>query len=159
MNYSEFIKKYAAHPNYKAPKGNQLHAKSWQTEAPLRMLLNNLDQHVAEDPANLIVYGGTGQAARNEDAVKKIIRGRTFDNGITCSSEQSAIVPAEDYEEILEEWIAFSNAKKVFDQIRYLDRDGNETFEGLMDAMITVLIAMHDLKREGGNSVTGSVSR
>ncbi|MCF8359768.1 MAG: urocanate hydratase [Prolixibacteraceae bacterium] len=73
MNYSEFIKKYAAHPNYKAPKGNQLHAKSWQTEAPLRMLLNNLDHQVAEDPANLIVYGGTGQAARNEEAVKKII--------------------------------------------------------------------------------------
>jgi malate synthase len=38
-----------------------------------------------------------------------------------------------------------------------LDRDGNETFEGLMDAMITVLIAMHDLKRDGGNSTTGSV--
>ncbi|MGA1847079.1 urocanate hydratase [Deferribacter abyssi] len=74
MNYSEFIKRYANHPEYKSPRGNILHAKSWQTEAPLRMLLNNLDKEVAEDPANLIVYGGTGQAARNQEAVKKIIK-------------------------------------------------------------------------------------
>jgi urocanate hydratase len=74
MNYSEFIEKYASHPHYVAPRGNLLHAKSWQTEAPLRMLLNNLDAEVAEDPANLIVYGGTGQAARNPEAVKEIIR-------------------------------------------------------------------------------------
>ena len=74
MNYSEFIEKYASHPHYLAPRGNMLHAKSWQTEAPLRMLLNNLDAEVAEDPANLIVYGGTGQAARNPEAVKEIIR-------------------------------------------------------------------------------------
>lgn len=74
MNYTEFIEKYASHPNYKAPNGAKLHAKSWQTEAPLRMLLNNLDKEVAEDPANLIVYGGTGQAARNVESLKEIIR-------------------------------------------------------------------------------------
>ncbi|MHB9056732.1 MAG: urocanate hydratase [Paludibacteraceae bacterium] len=74
MEYSEFFEKYASHPYYKAPRGRELHAKSWQTEAPLRMLLNNLDQEVAEDPANLIVYGGTGQAARNVEALKEIIR-------------------------------------------------------------------------------------
>ena len=74
MNYTEFLEKYASHPNYKAPRGNELHAKSWQTEAPLRMLLNNLDREVAEDPENLIVYGGTGQAARNVQAVKDIIQ-------------------------------------------------------------------------------------
>lgn len=74
MNYLEFIEQYASHPNYFAPAGSQLHARSWQTEAPLRMLLNNLNAEVAEDPANLIVYGGTGQAARNTDAVKEIIR-------------------------------------------------------------------------------------
>ncbi|MFB6342598.1 urocanate hydratase [Saccharicrinis sp. FJH62] len=74
MNYSEFIKTYASHPNYKAPVGSTLHAKSWQTEAPLRMLLNNLNAEVAEDPENLIVYGGTGQAARNVEAVQKIIK-------------------------------------------------------------------------------------
>jgi len=73
MNYSEFINTHAKHPYYKAPTGNVLNAKSWQTEAPLRMLLNNLDEEVAEDPANLIVYGGTGQAARNKESVLKII--------------------------------------------------------------------------------------
>ena len=74
MNYSEFIEKYATHPHYVAPTGTILHARSWQTEAPLRMLLNNLNAEVAEDPAHLIVYGGTGQAARNTEAVKDIIR-------------------------------------------------------------------------------------
>ncbi|HPS84900.1 MAG TPA: urocanate hydratase, partial [Bacteroidales bacterium] len=74
MNYSEFIDRYATHPHYTAPTGTTLHARSWQTEAPLRMLLNNLNAEVAEDPAHLIVYGGTGQAARNMEAVKDIIR-------------------------------------------------------------------------------------
>ncbi len=73
MNYSEFINQYANHPNYKSPIGEQLNAKSWQTEAPLRMLLNNLNAEVAEDPSELIVYGGTGQAARNKVALNKII--------------------------------------------------------------------------------------
>jgi urocanate hydratase len=74
MNYSEFIEAYARHPHYKSPTGNQLHALSWQTEAPLRMLLNNLDAAVAENPGELIVYGGTGQAARNPAALQHIIR-------------------------------------------------------------------------------------
>ncbi|MBN2349227.1 MAG: urocanate hydratase [Bacteroidales bacterium] len=74
MNFSEFIKEYASHPNYKAPQGNKLHTKSWQTEAPLRMLLNNLDREVAENPEDLVVYGGTGQAARNPEALKNIIK-------------------------------------------------------------------------------------
>lgn len=74
MKYSEFIDTYAAHPHYKAPRGNHLHARSWTTEAAIRMLLNNLDAEVAEDPAHLIVYGGTGQAARNPEAVREIIR-------------------------------------------------------------------------------------
>lgn len=74
MKYSEFIEKFANHPNYKAPTGNQLHAKSWQTEAPLRMLLNNLDAEVAEDPEQLVIYGGTGQAARNKDALRQILK-------------------------------------------------------------------------------------
>lgn len=73
MTSSDFIKTYAAHPHYKAPHGNQLHARSWQTEAPLRMLLNNLDSEVAENPEELVVYGGIGQAARNRDALQKII--------------------------------------------------------------------------------------
>ena len=73
MDTKNFIEKYANHPNYKSPTGNTLHAKSWQTEAPLRMFLNNLDADVAEDPSNLVVYGGSGEAARNRDSVEKII--------------------------------------------------------------------------------------
>ena len=73
MTSSEFIKTYAAHPVYRAPRGTQLHAKSWTTEAPLRMLLNNLDDEVAENPTELVVYGGIGQAARNPAALRKII--------------------------------------------------------------------------------------
>lgn len=73
MTSSEFIKTYAAHPHYKAPRGNGLHARSWQTEAPLRMLLNNLDSEVAENPDELVVYGGIGQAARNKESLQKII--------------------------------------------------------------------------------------
>lgn len=68
-----FLKKFASHPTYVAPRGTQLHAKTWQTEAPLRMLLNNLDQEVAENPNDLIVYGGNGQAARNVESLQKII--------------------------------------------------------------------------------------
>lgn len=74
MKYSEFINKYANHPNYFAPTGLTLNAKSWQTEAPLRMLLNNLDEEVAENPSDLVVYGGTGQAARNKESLHQIIK-------------------------------------------------------------------------------------
>ncbi|MDQ0108183.1 urocanate hydratase [Chitinophaga terrae (ex Kim and Jung 2007)] len=73
MTSLDFINKYAAHPHYKAPRGNTLHAKSWQTEAPLRMLLNNLDAAVAENPDELVVYGGIGQAARNRESLQRII--------------------------------------------------------------------------------------
>jgi urocanate hydratase len=58
----------------RAPRGRDLNARSWQTEAPLRMLLNNLDPEVAEHPEQLIVYGGTGRAARSHDALRAIVR-------------------------------------------------------------------------------------
>jgi urocanate hydratase len=58
----------------RAPRGTTLNAGSWQTEAPLRMLLNNLDPEVAEHPERLVVYGGTGKAARNHEALKAIVR-------------------------------------------------------------------------------------
>ncbi|MBD3414818.1 MAG: urocanate hydratase [Candidatus Aminicenantes bacterium] len=74
MKPIEFIKKYADHPNYKSPIGTEIFAKSWETEAPLRMLLNNLDPEVAEDSEQLIVYGGTGQAARDKESLEKIIQ-------------------------------------------------------------------------------------
>ncbi len=57
----------------KAPRGNQLTCKSWQTEAAMRMLMNNLDPEVARDPMNLVVYGGSGKAARNWECFDKIV--------------------------------------------------------------------------------------
>jgi urocanate hydratase len=57
----------------KAPTGTQLNTKSWLTEAPLRMLMNNLDPEVAERPEDLVVYGGIGKAARNWDCFDGIV--------------------------------------------------------------------------------------
>ena len=56
---------HAGYTPLKAPRGNQISCKSWQQEAALRMLHNNLDEEVAERPQDLVVYGGTGKAARN----------------------------------------------------------------------------------------------
>ena len=61
------------HAPVRAPRGTQLSARSWQTEAPLRMLMNNLDPEVAERPDDLVVYGGTGRAARSWEAYEKIV--------------------------------------------------------------------------------------
>jgi urocanate hydratase len=58
----------------RAPRGTELNARSWSTEAPLRMLLNNLDPEVAEHPEQLVVYGGSGKAARNREALRAIVR-------------------------------------------------------------------------------------
>jgi len=56
----------------RAATGTQLSAKSWLTEAPLRMLMNNLDPAVAERPEELVVYGGIGRAARDWDSFDRI---------------------------------------------------------------------------------------
>jgi len=56
----------------RAPRGDTLNAKSWQTEAPLRMLMNNLDSEVAENPQELVVYGGIGRAARTWEDFDRI---------------------------------------------------------------------------------------
>src|SRR6187551_655830 len=58
----------------RAPRGSVLNARSWTTEAPLRMLLNNLDPEVAEHPEDLVVYGGSGRAARSHEALRDIVR-------------------------------------------------------------------------------------
>ena len=58
----------------RAPRGTTLTARSWQTEAPLRMLMNNLDPDVAERPDDLVVYGGTGRAARSWNAFDAMVR-------------------------------------------------------------------------------------
>jgi len=58
----------------RAPRGTQLNTKGWQQEAALRMLMNNLDPEVAERPEELVVYGGTGKAARNWESFHAIVR-------------------------------------------------------------------------------------
>src|SRR5690349_23870418 len=57
-----------------AATGTELTARSWQTEAPLRMLMNNLDPENAERPEDLVVYGGTGKAARSWEAYDALVR-------------------------------------------------------------------------------------
>ncbi len=70
-----------------AGRGSTLSAKTWQTEAPLRMLMNNLDPEVAEHPDRLVVYGGTGKAARNWEAYDAIVRTLT-----TLDSDETLLV-------------------------------------------------------------------
>ena len=57
----------------RAARGTELSAKSWLTEAPLRMLMNNLDPDVAEKPGELVVYGGIGRAARDWQSFDGIV--------------------------------------------------------------------------------------
>src|SRR3989440_5491382 len=71
----------------RAPRGTDLNARSWSTEAPLRMLLNNLDPEVAERPEELIVYGGSGKAARNPEALRAIVRSL-----LTLGEEETLLV-------------------------------------------------------------------
>ena len=73
----------------KAPRGTELSAKSWQTEAPLRMLMNNLDPEVAEHPEDLVVYGGTGRAARSWkafDAISETLKDMEEDETLLVQS-------------------------------------------------------------------------
>src|SRR3954471_4815280 len=57
----------------RAPRGTERECQGWQQEAALRMLCNNLDPEVAEDPTKLVVYGGSGRAARNHEALRAIV--------------------------------------------------------------------------------------
>ena len=67
----------------RAARGTRLTCKTWQAEAALRMLMNNLDPEVAEDPANLIVYGGRGQAVRSWAA---------FDATVAALTDRKSVV-------------------------------------------------------------------
>src|SRR5512135_2585760 len=58
----------------RAPRGTELSCKGWAQEAAMRMLMNNLDPEVGERPQDLVVYGGTGKAARNWDCYHAIVR-------------------------------------------------------------------------------------
>ena len=71
----------------RAPRGSALSARSWMTEAPLRMLMNNLDPEVAENPAELVVYGGIGRAARDWNCYDRIVETLT-----SLTEEQTLLV-------------------------------------------------------------------
>ena len=71
----------------RAPRGTELSCKGWQQEAALRMLMNNLDPEVAEHPEDLVVYGGTGKAARSWEAYDAIVRTLT-----TLESDETLLV-------------------------------------------------------------------
>src|SRR5271167_2611237 len=69
---------------FRAARGLEISCKGWQQEAALRMLLNNLDPEVAEKPEDLVVYGGTGKAARNWDCFHAIVKSlRALENDET----------------------------------------------------------------------------
>src|SRR5437773_5710688 len=75
----------------RAPRGSTLLCRAWPQEAALRMLMNNLDPDVAERPQDLVVYGGTGKAARNWecfDAIVKALRGLGDDEALLVQSGQ-----------------------------------------------------------------------
>lgn len=74
MNREGFEKMKTANERIKRFRGTKLHTKGWQQEAALRMLMNNLDEEVAEHPDDLVVYGGIGKAARNWEAFDAIVR-------------------------------------------------------------------------------------
>src|SRR5499427_8366925 len=91
----------ASKPNIRAPRGTSLSCKGWQQEAAMRMLMNNLDEEVAERPQDLVVYGGTGRAARNWDCYHAIVRSlRELDNDETLlvqSGKPVAVFRTHDY--------------------------------------------------------------
>src|SRR6266496_1633530 len=62
-----------ARTSIRAPRGNTLSCKGWHQEAAMRMLMNNLDEEVGERPKDLVVYGGTGRAARSWEAYRAIV--------------------------------------------------------------------------------------
>jgi len=81
--------------NIRAPRGTGMSCKSWFTEAPLRMLMNNLDPEVAERPEDLVVYGGRGKAARNwdcYDAIVETLRGLENDETLLVQSGKPVAV-------------------------------------------------------------------
>jgi urocanate hydratase len=79
----------------RAPRGSAISCKSWSTEAPLRMLMNNLDPEVGERPEDLVVYGGRGKAARNwecYDAIVSTLRGLETDETLLVQSGKPVAV-------------------------------------------------------------------
>src|SRR6185369_6866778 len=83
----------SAYTPIRAPRGTTLSCKGWHQEAAMRMLMNNLDEEVAEDPKRLIVYGGSGRAARSWEAFHAIIRSlKNLENDETLLVQSGKLV-------------------------------------------------------------------
>ena len=113
----------------RAPRGTRLSCRGWQQEAALRMLMNNLDPEVAERPDDLVVYGGTGRAARSWDAFEAIVaelRGLAGDQTLLVQSGKPVGVFR------TSEWsprVLIANSNLVgewanWDEFRRLEREG-----------------------------------
>jgi urocanate hydratase len=117
----------------RAPRGSVLNARSWATEAPLRMLLNNLDREVAERPEELVVYGGSGKAARNHDALRAIVRAL-----LTLGDDETLLVQSGKPVGVLRTWpgaprVLIANSLLVprwanWDEFRRLEAEGLTMF-------------------------------
>ncbi len=113
----------------RAPRGNKLTCRGWHQEAAMRMLMNNLDPEVAEDPENLVVYGGSGKAARNWEAFEAIVKAlKELENDETLlvqSGKPVGIVKTHHYSPRV--LIANSNivpAWATWEKFRELDKKG-----------------------------------
>jgi urocanate hydratase len=117
----------------RAPRGTQLNARSWSTEAPLRMLLNNLDAEVAERPEELVVYGGSGKAARDHNALRAIVR-----TLLTLGEDETLLVQSGKPVGVLRTWpaaprVLIANSLLVprwatWDEFRRLEAEGLTMF-------------------------------
>jgi urocanate hydratase len=117
----------------RAPRGAELTARSWATEAPLRMLLNNLDPEVAERPEELVVYGGSGKAARDHDSLRAIVR-----TLLTLGEDETLLVQSGKPVGVLRTWpaaprVLIANSLLVprwatWDEFRRLEAEGLTMF-------------------------------
>lgn len=146
----------------RAARGNQLRAQSWQTEAAMRMLMNNLDAEVAERPEDLVVYGGTGRAARNWEAYDAIVR--TLE---TLASDETLLVQSGKPVGVFRthEWaprVLLANSNLVGDwatwpEFRRLEADGL-TMYGQMTAGSWIYIGTQGIL-QGTYETFGAVAR
>jgi urocanate hydratase len=117
----------------RAPRGAELNARSWATEAPLRMLLNNLDREVAERPEDLVVYGGSGKAARDHDSLRALVR-----TLLTLADDETLLVQSGKPVGVLRTWpsaprVLIANSLLVprwatWDEFRRLEAEGLTMF-------------------------------
>ncbi len=117
----------------RAPRGIALNARSWSTEAPLRMLLNNLDPEVAERPEELVVYGGSGKAARDHHSLRALVR-----TLLTLGDDETMLVQSGKPVGVLHTWpgaprVLIANSLLVprwatWDEFRRLEAEGLTMF-------------------------------